>query len=236
MARKYKNPSIVSGLSIENILSMDIKEFNKVSEPDLKKLVGRLVSAGNKRIRRMEEAGMESPALKRVKKSGGVISVKGKTTDELKTEFLRAKEFLTSKTSTIKGYKDVIKTTLNEMKKQGIDFRKSALDEIKARHFGEDWKEVVKSFGGKKKLDEYIDRLAQEKMEKLFSAYEKLKQLNPSVSQRQLKYAVMREIEESMTDTSKTPEDIALELEKRVNEIYEEESEYDSFTGVSGFF
>ena len=107
MAKTYKNPSIVSGLTIENILSMDIDKFNKLKEPDLKKIVGRLVSAANKRIRRMESAGIESPALSGVKRSGGTFSVKDKNLDQLRSEYARAKRFLTSKTSTIKGAKKV---------------------------------------------------------------------------------------------------------------------------------
>ena len=57
MARTYKQPSIVSGMTIQDILNMDNKTFNSLNTSDMRKVVGRLVSAGNKRLRSFERAG-----------------------------------------------------------------------------------------------------------------------------------------------------------------------------------
>ena len=73
-------------------------------------------------------------------------------------------------------------------------------------------------------------------MSEMFKAYEQLKELSPNVAQRGLKYAVLKEISESVIDESKTTDDIALMIYKELSDIYERESENDEFTGVSGFF
>ena len=39
MARKYKQPSIVSGMTIQDILNMDIDTFNKLNTSDMRKVV-----------------------------------------------------------------------------------------------------------------------------------------------------------------------------------------------------
>ena len=69
--KKYKQPSLVSGLSIDDILNMDIVDFNRLSEKDLKLVVGRMVSAVNKRLRRFEKKGISTPATRALMKSGG---------------------------------------------------------------------------------------------------------------------------------------------------------------------
>lgn len=94
----------VSGLGIEEILSMDFDDINKLNRSDLSKLTSRLVSAGNKRIRRMEksEKGMTSPIFTNLQ--GKKFSVKGKNTNQLRQEFATIKNFLEGKTSGIRKW------------------------------------------------------------------------------------------------------------------------------------
>ena len=73
MARIYKQPSLVSGMTVQDILNMDNTTFNKLTESEMRKVVGRLVSAGNKRLRSFERAGESSPATRHGEKSGGVF-------------------------------------------------------------------------------------------------------------------------------------------------------------------
>ena len=130
MARTYKNPSIVSGLSIQDILNMDNATFNKLSTSDMRKVVGRLVSAGNKRLRSFERAGESSPATRHVAKSGGSFSTKGKDLNALRSEYTRAKNFLQSKTGTRKGWKQVKKETISGLKKNGVQMNEKQFDKL----------------------------------------------------------------------------------------------------------
>ena len=43
MARTYKQPSLVSGMTVQDILNMDNATFNKLTESEMRKGVGRLV-------------------------------------------------------------------------------------------------------------------------------------------------------------------------------------------------
>lgn len=130
--KKYKQPSIVSGLSIDDILNMDIVDFNRLSEKDLKLVVGRLVSAGNKRLRRMLKKGMVSPAMVSFARSKGglMFSVKGKGVNELRKEYAKARNFLNLETSTVKGYSKVLKKTVKTLNERGINISPEELERV----------------------------------------------------------------------------------------------------------
>lgn len=130
MARSYKNPSIVSGRSISDILNMEIEDFNKLGVSDLRKVVGRLVSAGNKRIRSFERSGESSPAYRRVMNSGGVFSTRGKNLNELRSEFMRAKSFLEARTGTRKGWNETKRKTVQSLKEQGVEVDNEQFDDL----------------------------------------------------------------------------------------------------------
>ena len=130
MARIYKQPSIVSGMTVQDIINMDINTFNKLNASDLRKVVGRLVSAGNKRLRSFERAGESSPATRHVAKTGGAFSTKGKDLNALRAEFTRAKNFMQSKTGTRKGWTQVKRETISGLKKQGIEMTESQFNEV----------------------------------------------------------------------------------------------------------
>lgn len=200
MARIYKQPSLVSGMSVQDILNMDINTFNRLTASELRKVVGRLVSAGNKRLRSFERSGESSPATRHVMKSGGVFSTKGKDLNELRAEYARAKIFMQSKTGTRKGWKQVKKETIQGLKKRGI--------EISEKQFEDVWK-----------------------------AYEDLKELSPEVANRGLKYSVLKDVADMVTDTNKSAEKIALTLHNSLAQIYETQAGlYNGVDGVSGFF
>lgn len=128
--KKYKQPSLVSGLSIDDILNMDIVDFNRLSEKDLKLVVGRMVSAVNKRLRRFAKKGISTPATRALMKSGGVLSVKGKNANQLRKEYARARNFLNMETSTQKGYKKVQEKITDTLKQRGVDIEPDELDEL----------------------------------------------------------------------------------------------------------
>lgn len=128
--KKYKQPSLVSGLSIDDILNMDIVDFNRLSEKDLKLVVGRMVSAVNKRLRRFEKKGISTPATRALMKSGGFLSVKGKNANQLRKEYARARNFLNMETSTQKGYKKVQEKITDTLKQRGVEVEPDELDEL----------------------------------------------------------------------------------------------------------
>ena len=127
---KYKQPSIVSGKSVTDILNMDIRDFNKLGLSDLRKVVGRLVSAVNKRIRRFMNAGISTPATRALEKSGGMLSTKGKDLNQLRTEYARGRDFLNMETSSRKGFEEVQKKTVETLKDRGVDVTTDELDDI----------------------------------------------------------------------------------------------------------
>jgi len=96
----------VKGLSIKDIINMDWDSLNKLNTKDLKQITSRLVSASNKRIRRLEKTqyGTESYAYRSVEKRGRMFSVRGKNINQVKQEFKLASNFLNFKTSTVKGW------------------------------------------------------------------------------------------------------------------------------------
>lgn len=128
--KKYKQPSIVSGMSVSDILNMDIRDFNKLGLSDLRKVVGRLVSAVNKRIRRFMKSGISTPATRSLEKSGGMLSTKGKDLNQLRTEYARGRDFLNMETSSRKGYEDVQKKTVETLRDRGVDVTTDELDDI----------------------------------------------------------------------------------------------------------
>ena len=98
----------VKGLKVSDILKMDWEQINRLSEKDLKQITSRLVSASNKRIRRLESAklGRSSFAYQTVEERGRKFSVRGKNVGQTKQEFKLAKRFLEMKTSTVKGWNE----------------------------------------------------------------------------------------------------------------------------------
>ena len=107
MEREYKNRSIVSGLSVDDVLQLKPNQLEALSDSDLRKVVGRLVSAGNKRLRRFEKRGENSPAYRRAMRSGGKFSTKGKDRDGLLNELQRARIFFKDETSSLKRWREV---------------------------------------------------------------------------------------------------------------------------------
>lgn len=117
MARTYKQLSIVSGMTVDDILKMDEKTFDALSLSDLRKITGRLVSAGNRRLRAWEKREISTPATRSVDESGGAFSIAGKTKSGVVSEFMRVKKFMNRKTSTMKGFQEWqqnIETTLTK--------------------------------------------------------------------------------------------------------------------------
>lgn len=107
----------VKGLTISDILDIDLDQFNRLGESDLRHITSRLVSASNKRIRRLEKNNLNTPAYQQLGEAKAFSTKLPKSisrqqrVNRLRNEFARARSFLTSETSTMKGYKDFVDRT-----------------------------------------------------------------------------------------------------------------------------
>lgn len=125
-----KRNRVSSGLTIKDIQKMSMDKFQKYTPAQQRELVSRLASAGNKRLSNLKKTGIETPATIKLNLSGGKLSVKGKSGDELIKEFYRAKNFLNSPTSTKTGWKKTkqeIQKTVSDIGKiyKGMDYNEA---------------------------------------------------------------------------------------------------------------
>lgn len=137
----------VGGLTIKDIMNIPQGELSTYSLTDIKNLTSRLVSAGNKRARRfIAKYGVDSIKLKSYTKKGK-FSVKGlNTKEDVIEEFGRVSEFLSRKTSSIKGYKAYQKQ-MNEVAKNYGDIQ-DLIDNLPYKSFDyEDIDEIEVSEG-----------------------------------------------------------------------------------------
>lgn len=238
MARTYKNKSLVSGMTIKEILNMDNKTFDALNEKDLRQVVGRLVSAGNKRLRTFQRQGETSPAERYImRESGGMFSTRGKDFGELRTEFKRAKGFLDSETGSIKGWNKVRDETLQSLKAYDIDLERSAIEGLR-KQFASDsdfdkWRNQI----GEKAFNDTVRKSRNAAFDVFWRAYENLKKSDSSVQAREMKYRVLDAIDDALKDNAQSPDEIAAELKQQLTEIYEKKAiERHADSGTSRFF
>ena len=127
----------VKGLSIQDIMNIDLDTFNKLKESELRALNSRLVSASNKRVRRLQQQDIISPALQSLR---GDVKFSTKVPEGLtprqkmsflRQQYTRMRTFLGAKTSTLTGAKAVtkqIKKTISE--KYGVELTGRQLNNI----------------------------------------------------------------------------------------------------------
>lgn len=105
MARKR----IATGLSVNEILNMPISKLSGYTTTEQRELISRVASAANKRLNVLSKQGIENSATLRLDLSGGKISVRGKSGDELIKEYIRARDFMRNKFSKSSEWKKTIK-------------------------------------------------------------------------------------------------------------------------------
>lgn len=111
-------------MTINDILNMDYSFFNKMTRQELVKYTNQLVSAANKRIRRIEQQDKYySHAYEGLKDIRNIprFSTKGKTLNQLRNEFVEVKDFLKSRTSTLRGIRDIRAEVREQLKKLNIN-------------------------------------------------------------------------------------------------------------------
>lgn len=177
---KKSKPIDLSGKSIQNIMNLDI-DINKLSRKDLYKVVGRLVSASNKRIRRMSQTkiGRYSPAYVSRMKHGGLFSAKGLNTNQLRQLFGETKGFLQLKTSTSRGWEKVRSEIQDRL---GIDLNTQRKSEL----FWRTYRELVEgqNIPGQNLKSSYGSDRIQELLAQEFTKKGKFNQSREDIIQR----------------------------------------------------
>ena len=112
---------------LSKIQNMPLSKLMSLSRADLEIATRALVRESNRRLTVMKNKGLASPSTEYIKKHGGKFRIttrKGnkKSVIELREEFQRAKGFLESKTSTVRGYREWETKVADTLSKQGIDY------------------------------------------------------------------------------------------------------------------
>lgn len=112
---------------LSKIQNMSLSKLMSLSRADLETATRALVRESNRRLTVMKNKGLASPSTEYIKKHGGKFrtttrSGEKKSVTELREEFQRAKGFLESKTSTVKGYREWETKVGETLAKQGIDY------------------------------------------------------------------------------------------------------------------
>lgn len=151
----------IKGLKITDIMNMSWDDLNSLSGADLRKITGRLVSASNKRIRRLEQAtrGKSSFAYQTIQERGRKFSTRGLNTNQVRTEFANARRFLKMKTSTVKGWKEY-RSGVEERITKTLDIDELGWSERTESKFWKVYRRFEELHGGKYKKGD-SDRIQQ---------------------------------------------------------------------------
>lgn len=133
MARK----NYFKGISTSDLINIDSADFTEWNTQQLRQAVSRLASTANKRVQRLIKSEVPSYALEEYVRIMGRIDdrkyskfgTKGLNENELRREFLRAKQFLKEESSTVTGAKELENEAIRNLNKNGIkmdteDYRK----------------------------------------------------------------------------------------------------------------
>jgi len=231
----------VKGLKIQDIIDMDWRDINKLSEKELRELSMRLNSAANKRLRRLEKSGMSewSPAYQHIKRSGGDFSVKGKDTKvSIKNEIQRASDFLRAQTSTDKGSKEYRENVSDIFRSKGN--KKKKKEETSSETETTQTPDVDLD---DEDLD--IDDMSEMQRKKLFRALDRLREQNAAAVFNIGSDIIIKELRRAqLGDKRKSRDRLVEELEQKYPELMEdsearyvrEQQDYENRIGTDGEF
>lgn len=116
----------------QDLVNISVDQFNRMNKSELKAATQILASAGNKRIKRMQEAGKVSSSAEYVLKKGK-FSTAGKTFQQLKNEFMRAKQFMESKTGSLAAMTKLEKKSISALSEAGVSG-------VTSENYGQFWR------------------------------------------------------------------------------------------------
>ena len=80
-----------------------------------------------------------------------------------------------------------------------------------------------------------LQNISADNLEPIFNIYEKLKDINPSVAEKNLKYVTLQEISEELKD-GQTEDEILSRINDNLSQMYEQEMELENYDTISDFF
>ena len=204
-----KRTDFVKGMTIQQILKMPLNELQKLTDSELKVIVGRGVSAGNKRIRRYQAKKGVVPGTEGGKYSDVAFSTVGKDRQELMEEFKRIKNYMSSKTQSLSGQA--------ELKREAISYFNAVDVNTGERVHAIDLENV--------------------NYDRFWQAYEKLKELNPEIADKNFKYEVLEKLYKRVKGKKWFNVDKAvLAINAKIDKIYQKNQKIKTATGTSGFY
>lgn len=119
--------------SLQYLLDLDPYKLMAMPTTDLRKLVTRLNSAANKRLKRLE--GTVTPATLAAKRGGGKFSVKGlNTPEQVRNAYMRVRGFMTDPTSTKTGMKTLYDEFREELDAEGYEVTTQDIEKLVGLH------------------------------------------------------------------------------------------------------
>lgn len=230
MPKAKKGRAYVSGKSIKHLTRLHAATINKMDESTLRAVVTRLSSAANKRIQRIEDKGITTPATREAERGGGRFSAKGKNLNQLRSEYKRVKSFLKSETSTLKGYKDFAKRFEEKLQKVRTKARQPRKRTPKEPPLMPP--EPIKPGEpetGEPETGEDEAQYFYNKYDKIFRVIDRLKELNPWIAENSSLYSQVVSMTEEFINNNPdiTIDDAVKVLNGTVREWYEKTQEHD---------
>lgn len=195
--------------SISSLINIPIEQFNKLKKDELIKIVNQMHRYSVKRIKNLENRNIYSPALQGYSGFGDIHHYN--------------------------AFKDVLEynTYMNNMTLQQVraEYRRE-------RNFLKAETSTIKGYKKyktniiKKMKKEGIE-IEDEQFDEFFRTYERLKELDPSVSEYVFKYNILKTIETYMEDGNRDMEKLIYQMYGELDKIYEDNAKIDD---VSDFF
>lgn len=192
---KIKNAERVNltGKSIKELAHLSASEIKKYDRDNMARIVTRLNSAANKRLKRLKQEGFNTPAMRGAKvDKGQKFSVKGKNLKQLRSEYTRVSLFLKSDTSTKKGYKKFLHRMKKSLSDNGVEIK-----------------------GGDIATQDFIDKETR--------IVDWLKEHNPMVYEKDYRYEVITKINDYINQGNLSEHAIKRRLNKWLKKTYEQQ-------------
>lgn len=184
-------------------LALSGKDLKSYSRSEMARIVSTVASAANKRITRLEKAGQ--PITDTIDK----FSVAGKSRNELMKEFRRVKDFMNAETLSLRGQRMV-----SDRIARGL--AGALTGSQKGKKFNKAVKEIRNTLGER----------GTDSNTNFWRAYERLKESNPIIANKQYKYRVLTEqIKIMQENPGISAEDLQQRMEQEMDNIYTEVQE-----------
>lgn len=166
-------------MNVSDIIKIDTLAFKKLTAKEQKELATSLMSAANKRLKRLEKSGVGklAPSYQSATKDREKFSVKGKTGKALAEEFNAMKRFYEMKTSNVRSARKWVKTNIGNLSEETAsdlwrEFKKIQEEDPSALSGGKDYNRLLDYVRDIiKKGDEDKAKDGIKKMRSVFQSY-----------------------------------------------------------------